>query len=331
MISTDPMEGKILSILREKGDFVSGQALCGQLGVSRTAVWKAVNRLRARGYQIDSATNRGYRLVQMPSGLSREGIAPRLPKEARLLFYSETDSTNTRAKALAASGAPEGTVLVADCQTGGRGRRGRSFFSPPGTGVYLSVILRPACAPMELMHLTCAAAVAACDAVEKVTGLRPGIKWTNDLVIGKKKLAGILTELALEAESGQVQYAVIGIGVNCCQEQKDFPPELAETATSLSLALGREVDRNALAAGLAEEFLEMGRTLVSQKAEILARYRADCVTLGQEVCLVSGDSLRHGFALDVDGEGALTVRLPDGSVENVRSGEVSVRGMYGYV
>ena len=231
---------------------------------------------------------------------------------------------------MAKQGAPHGTILIADRQTGGHGRRGRSFLSPGGVGIYFSLLLRPECAPTELMHLTCATAAAMCDAVENAADFRPGIKWTNDLVFGGRKLCGILTELGFRP-SGELDYAIIGIGVNCCQRKADFPPELQDIAGSLAMVTGRDIDRAKVAAAMMEALYAMSQSLLSGKEALLASYRKDCITIGQEVSLVRGDEIRHGKALDVDDDAALVVAFPDGSIEHVNSGEVSVRGMYGYV
>lgn len=247
-----------------------------------------------------------------------------------LLWFDSIDSTNTRARELARQGAPHGTVLIANHQTGGRGRRGRSFHSPAGSGIYMSVILRPHCAPQQIMHLTCAAAVAMCDAAEAATGLRPGIKWTNDLVCGKRKIAGVLTELGFD-NHGNVDFAVIGIGINCCQQEDDFPEDIRSIAGSLASVSGQEIDRAAVAAAMMDALFRMDAELLTGKAHTLNRYRQDCITLGQEISLVRGEEVRHGIALDIDDDGALIVRFCDGQISAVNSGEVSVRGMYGYV
>ena len=253
------------------------------------------------------------------------------PRQDSLLWFDTIDSTNTRARELAAQGAPHGTVLIADHQTGGRGRRGRSFHSPAGSGIYMSVILRPNCAPAELMHLTCAAAVAMCDAVDAVCGIRPGIKWTNDLVFGKRKIAGILTELGISPK-GNLDYAVIGIGINCSQKESDFPEEIRSIAGSLQSVTGRDIDRAKVAAAMADALCRMDRILLTEKASIMDRYRRDCITLGQYVSVVKADGVsRHGTALDIDEDGGLLVCFENGCTETVNSGEVSVRGMYGYV
>lgn len=262
-------------------------------------------------------------------------ILAALPKDypwrGNVLYFDSIDSTNTYLKKQAILGAPHGTAAIADCQTLGRGRMGRSFQSPGGCGIYLSLLLRPNCPPQDLMHLTCAAAEAMCDAVETTTGLRPGIKWTNDLVVGNRKIAGILTENGLNAQ-GLVDFAIIGTGINCSQQPEDFSPELRSTAGSLAMALGRSVDRPELAAQMLASFARMDASLYSGKERMLSLYRQDCITLGKEVSLVRGAEIRHGTALDIGPQGDLIVRFRDtGEVAPVSSGEVSVRGLYGYV
>ena len=252
------------------------------------------------------------------------------PWQDSLLWFDSIDSTNTRARELARQGVAHGTVLIADHQTGGRGRRGRSFHSPAGSGIYMSVILRPNCKPQEIMHLTCAAAVAMCDAVEAAAGFRPGIKWTNDLVCGKRKIAGVLTELGFDTK-GNVDFAVVGIGINCCQQETDFPEDIRSIAGSLASVSDMVIDRAAVAAAMVDALFSMDSELLTRKTHILNRYRQDCITLGREVSLVRGDEIRHGTALNIDEDGALIVRFSDGNTEAVSSGEISVRGMYGYV
>lgn len=247
----------------------------------------------------------------------------------RLVVLDTIDSTNTYAKQLAASGAPAGTAVLAETQTAGRGRRGRSFFSPAGEGLYLSVILRPKAQPEQIFHLTAMTAVAAARAVASVCGEKPQIKWTNDLVFGRRKLAGILTELSLLPESRAVDYVVVGIGVNCAQ--RTFPPELADIAASIYTQTGKTRVRNALAAALLLEFSRMDAALLTQKAEWLHEFAENCITLGREVQIIRGEHVRAAFAEGVGPDAELLVRYPDGSREAVASGEVTVRGMYGYV
>ena len=256
-------------------------------------------------------------------------LSTECPWRDTLYWYPDIDSTNTQAKLLAGKGATEGTVLIAGHQTGGRGRMGRTFQSPEGMGVYLSVILRPDCVPSELMHLTCAAGVAMMEAVEKVAGIRPQMKWINDLVADGKKLGGILTEMSVD--KGKVQYAIIGIGINCLQQTEDFPPEIAGLATSLSQAARRSILPEKLAAAMVEALWKMQDSLFRGKARIMAEYKANCITLNKDIQVIRGDDIRPGKAVDLDEDGGLMVEFPDGSRQIVSSGEVSVRGMYGYL
>lgn len=257
-------------------------------------------------------------------------LPPDHPWADRICYFETIDSTNTQAKKLAAAGAPHGTVLIAGHQTGGRGRMGRSFHSPQAHGVYLSVILRPQCPGTALMHLTCAAGTAMCDAVAQAAGFRPGIKWINDLVYQGKKLGGILTELGFDPKTGLVSYAVVGIGINCSQTRADFPPEIRDMAGSLSMMAGRPISPAETAAAMIQALCSMDQKLLTEKPAIMDCYRADCVTIGREVQILS-DPIRSGTALDVDDDGALLIRFADGTTETVNAGEVSVRGMYGYV
>lgn len=252
-------------------------------------------------------------------------LRPDHPWTGLLHWYETIESTNTEAKGLAQSGAPHGTVLIADRQTGGRGRMGRSFSSPSGMGIYLSVILRPECSVDQLMHLTCAAAVAICDAIEAVSGFRPGVKWINDLIANGKKLGGILTELSILPGTATIDFAVVGIGINCCQSTADFPKELQDIAISLQSITGKPVDRCRLAAAMIDSLWNMAQNLLSGKATIMDKYKADCVTLGQEIYLIRGEQKLPCRALDLDPEGGLIVQHPDGVQETVCSGEVSVR------
>lgn len=246
-------------------------------------------------------------------------------------WFSTIDSTNTRAKVMAQQGAPHGTVLVAGMQTSGRGRMGRSFSSPANHGVYLSVILRPEVPAKKLLHLTCAAAVAMCDAVEAVSGQRPGIKWINDLILQDKKLGGILTELSVDPKTGLVRYAVIGVGINCSQQQEDFPVDIHNTAISLKMATGETVFHARLAAAMIQAFREMDAKLLTQQPSVMDAYRKNCITLGREIVLWQGHESLHATALDVENDGALLVRYPDGTMARVQSGEARVRGVSGYI
>ncbi len=261
----------------------------------------------------------------------KEQILEHLPAECpwrdTLHWFSQVPSTNTLAKEMAGQGAPHGTVLIAGSQSGGRGRMGRSFASVQGKGIYMSVILRPRCSAEALMHLTCAVAVSICDAVEQVCAVRPSVKWINDLVLGKKKLGGILTELSIH--QGAVQYAVVGVGLNCTQSLEDFPGEIRDIAQSLQDYTGKAVDIPKLTGAMINALWEMDKDLLSR--DFMAAYKNDCITLGKEISIVRADDISHGKAVDLTADGGLVVCFPDGTQETVQSGEVSIRGMYGYV
>ena len=326
----------VLELLRQReGAFVSGEEISRHLGLSRAAVWKAVDVLRRQGYTVEARTGLGYRLLAAPDALTEPEIRRFLPPTEvvgrKLVCLTEVNSTNTRAKELAMAGEPEGLVVVADCQTAGRGRMGRSFQSPPGKGVYLTVLLRPQLPPERMMSVTAMAGVAVCGAVEAVCGLSPGLKWPNDPVLNSRKLCGILTEMSLEAETGSLQYLVVGIGVNVLHMPEDFSPEVAAIATSLAAELGKPVSRPALAAALIARLDHLRTALVSGHTEAYwEEYRSRCVNLGKRVRLLSPTGEECGQAIDVDQDFGLVVRKDDGTVTTVRSGEVSVRGLYGY-
>ena len=268
------------------------------------------------------------------ASISEQGIRACLPKVntvgGRMECFESIDSTNAYLKRIASDGAQDGMVAVAAEQTAGRGRRGRVFQSAAGKGVYLSVLLRPQLAAEQLMPLTGLCAVAMCDAVEKVCGVRPQVKWTNDLILNGKKLGGILTELGME--NGALSYVIIGVGINISQQKEDFDGEVKDLATSLECELCREVSKNELAAAMIaaldtlHDDLRHGNT-----AGYVERYRRDCVTLGKEVQLLWQDVREKVFALDVDEQFGLVVRREDGKIDTIRTGEVSVRGLYGYV
>ena len=246
------------------------------------------------------------------------------PWRELIQIHEVLPSTNTYARELAKQGARSGTVIIAQSQTAGRGRMGRSFHSPKDSGLYLSLILRPDCPADHLMHLTCAAAVAACDAVEQTCGLRPGIKWINDLTVDNKKLGGILTELGFGGD-GKVSYAVIGIGINCHLQTK--PEDLQGLACSISDFTDRP-DTARLAAALISALEKLDLT---DRAAIMERYRQSCVTVGKEVRVISPSGTETGIAEEVNDNGSLTVLFENGQRKNVNSGEVSVRGLWDYI
>lgn len=326
---------RVLALLKESGEsYCSGEKMSQALGLSRAAVWKAVDALRQEGYDISSVPNRGYRLEHSPDRLSAGELAGALngcTVGGNLICLDSVDSTNNYAKKLADEGAPHGTVVLCNQQTGGRGRRGNSFLSPAGKGLYLSVLLRPELPPMDVIDLTAWVAVAVCDAIEEVIGERPGIKWTNDIILRQKKLCGILTELSLEGESGALHYVVAGIGINVSQTAEDFGEEVSQVAISLEQALGRKIRRADLAAAVIRSLDRLDRDFPAKKADYLARYRADCLTTGHEVRLIQKGQTRTAFAESIDDDFALVVRWSDGTREAITAGDVSVRGLLGYI
>lgn len=253
----------------------------------------------------------------------REELAVECP---RLEHFALIDSTNSYLKREAVNGAPRGSVAVADAQSAGRGRLGRTFQSPPDKGVYLSVLLRPKCSGEMLMCATGMAAVAACRAIQKTVGVQPGIKWTNDLVLNGKKLAGILAETVMLGDEAAL---IIGVGINVHHRKEDFAGEVAEIATSLAME-GFAASRVSLAAALIGEFYALGDALGGEIDDYVEEYRGCCVTLGKRVRLVWKEEQPQADALDIDERFGLAVRLEDGTTTTVRSGEVSVRGLYGY-
>ena len=254
-------------------------------------------------------------------------LLPGHPWANSIEYFESIDSTNTYLQSLAAKGAPAGTVILANRQDAGRGRLGRTFHSHAGSGIYMSVLLRPNCKPEQLMHLTCAVAVAVCRAVENSVGFRPQIKWVNDIVWNGKKLGGILTALSLSKE-GLVDHAIVGIGLNCAHQ--DFPVEIANIATSLESVSGKSIHRDQLAAALVATLETMSRELIVEQTRYLEEYRQNCVVIGKAVRLIRGDETRDATILDIDANGALLVRLSDGALETVNSGEVSLRTTQGY-
>jgi len=313
----------VLQVLRGAGEAVSGEYLAAQLGLSRTAVWKRVHRLKAQGYVIEGSPRRGYRLLAVPDKLLPAEVLQGL--QARVLkgpvhHFETLDSTNNLAKELAARGAPEGTVVVAEAQTGGRGRLGREWDSPPGVGLYVSLVLRPMLPPMDLPQITLTSAVAVVRAVRRVAGVAPGIKWPNDLLLNGKKLGGILTEM--ETESDRISHVVVGLGLNV--NNPGFPAELTATATSLTLAAGGAFSRVDLLKAWLEEFDGLYDRFLNQGfAEILEEWKGLTVTLGREVTVRQGPREISGLALDVAPDGALLLRTAGSEIVRVISGEIT--------
>nr|WP_286202555.1 biotin--[acetyl-CoA-carboxylase] ligase [Comamonas sp. JC664] len=314
-----------MGFLSERGsdDYTSGEALSSKLGLSRTAVWKHVESLRAKGYRIEAVSARGYRLVSVPDRLTALEVVPLLDTHdlgRTLHHHASLPSTNEKAFRLAQDGAEHGEVVVAEQQTAGKGRRGRVWVSPPGLNLYFSAILRPALPPQRAPELTLVAAVALAEALRDA-GANAAIKWPNDVHIDGRKVAGILTELSAEPE--RVHFVIVGVGVNLNSQAEHFPDELRDTATSLSLALGKPVQRAQFAAALwtrLEEWLDL--YLETGFDAVRARWKALSSTLGQDVLVRTDRQELRGRAEDIDPSGALLVRTAEGSLERVLAGDV---------
>lgn len=322
------MQNQVLSLLKQAGGYLSGEEISRQLGVSRAAVWKAVKALREKGYVIDSVTNRGYRLSSQPDLLDAATIQADLSTRflgRNIVALEETDSTNEEAKRQGAAGAPDGTLCVAERQTGGKGRLGRAWSSPAGSGVWMSLLLRPSVAPQEATQLTLIVGLSVCQAIRRLTGCPAMIKWPNDIVIGRKKVCGILTELTADME--QIHYVVVGIGINANIPQ--FQGELQQKATSLLLETGQKTDRAALVRAVLEELEKnYGRFLTDLTADFITPYEALCVSLNRQVTVVRGGRELTGQSIGLTKEGELRVRMENGDILEIGSGEVTVQGIY---
>ena len=309
------------------GETVSGQAISAELGVTRAAVWKQIEQLRALGFVIESQGKQGYRLLSCPDSLMAPVIAKGLQTRwagRQIVYLPSVDSTNRRARQLAAEGAPHGTLVIADEQTAGRGRRGRGWISPAGEGVFMSLILRPQSHPSEVARLSMQTALAVALSIAQTTGLDARIKWPNDIVCGGRKVCGMLLEM--NADEQAVHDVVAGIGINVHQTQ--FAPEIEKTASSLDLLSGQRVCRAALVRAFLEAF-ERAEALAAQGA-LMDAYRARSATLGQRVQVIAPAGSFTGTALEVTDSGSLIVEDEEGQRREVLAADVSVRGLMGY-
>lgn len=309
-----------------KGRYFSGEELAGRLCVSRAAVWKAVKTLREEGYVIDAVTNKGYCLSTKTDILSPQGIRKYLSPECgglEIEVLSAVDSTNGLVRRKADSGRAEGCVVVANEQTDGRGRRGRLFFSPAETGIYMSILLRPChYSAGQAVRFTTMAAVAICEAIEEVSTEKAGIKWVNDIYVGGKKVCGILTEASFDLESGLVEYAVLGVGINVYRPRGGFPKGLEQTAGFL-FENTRDDLKNRLTAAFLNHFLEYYRA--ESLTGYIEKYRQRSLVVGKEVTVIDGDRTRTAFAYGVDDDCRLLVRYDDGLTEGLSYGEIGIR------
>lgn len=326
------MKSEILRMLKEQEGYVSGQELCELFKVSRTAVWKVIKQLESEGYQIEAVRNKGYHLAAAGDILSRAELESSIDTEwagKNVLYFDETDSTNTAAKRAAESGAPHGTLAVADFQSLGKGRRGKGWSAPHGAGLWMSILLRPSLHPSTASMLTLVAAMAVSDGIRQASGVETMIKWPNDIVCNGKKLCGILTEMSTELE--WINYVVTGIGINV--NTREFPEDIKDVATSLYLENGKQNIRSHLAGAVLESYERFYKIFVQtcDMSMLKEEYNRRLVNVGRAVRVLLPEGEYTGISLGINDSGELLVQTEDGQIHKVLSGEVSVRGVYGYV
>jgi len=311
---------KVLALLEaHRGQHISGAAMAAQLHISRNAVWKAINEIKRNGYHIVATAKKGYCLCESNDRLSPQGIAPFLDAPVPILVYPNLPSTNITAKEMALSGAAHGTVVLAEGQSEGKGRYGRSFFSPAGCGIYMSVVLHPARLGFSTPTLTTAhAAVCVCEAIEALSCAVPGIKWVNDVFVDGKKVCGISTEAVTDLESGMVQWVVVGVGINFRAPEEGFPADLPYAGAVF--AGKTAVTRNQMVAAV------VNRLAVARRSEavLLQAYKQRLMMLNQVVQVVAGNDTYKATARDIDETGRLLVQREDGTQEYLFSGEVRI-------
>lgn len=316
------LKHEVLRLLEENREsYLSGQEIANRLAFSRTAVWKAIHSLKEEGYQIHAVSNKGYQLDTSCDLLSSEGIHAYLAEDLKQLpiyVYQQIGSTNTEAKQQALNGAPHGTIILAEEQTQGRGRLGRKFYSPKGTGIYMSIILRPQLHLNQAIQVTTTVAVAICRVIEKLTNQNPHIKWVNDIYLGKQKICGILTEAVTDFESGQVEFIILGIGLNV--NTVDFPADLHEIAGSLN---PKDVTRNQLCAHLLNELFSLFSKL--NDPQVLEEYKSKSNVLGNWITFMKNQESYEAFAEDINEQGGLIVRLKNDEKMILNSREISIR------
>ena len=333
------MKTEILKLLRGTDGYVSGQQISEMTGVSRTAVWKTIRRLQEEGYRVEAVRNRGYRIVDGPDVMTKEELESLMETRwagKNIVYYDVTDSTNLRARQLGDEGAPHGTLAVADRQTAGRGRRGRSWESPAGSSIYMSVLLRPEIPPDKAAMLTLVMACSVAEGIrgcleQEVSGEIPQvqIKWPNDIIINGKKLVGILTEMSSQID--YINHVTVGVGINV--NMTEFPEAISQTATSLRLECGHAVKRAPVIAAVMER-LEANYDIFMKTQDLsglMEKYSSMLVNRDREVRVIGVRESYQAHAEGITKTGELIVRREDGTVENICAGEVSVRGVYGYV
>lgn len=302
-------------LIRNSNDYFSGEDLAARLGKSRAAVWKAVKTLQKEGYIIDAITNRGYRLSEDNDILNSEIVKSRLSNDIEVIYYPSIDSTNNQAKRLVSEGRNNTMLIICDEQTAGRGRQGKSFYSPALTGIYMSFVTHPMTALQNAVTATTAAAVAVCRAIEKLTDRKPKIKWVNDVYLDGKKICGILTEAVTDFETQTVTSVIIGVGMNI--KTIDFPDDVENAS-----CLGSNVKRADLIAEIANELYRINN---SDYSDFISYYRSHSMIIGEKINFIKNNMVTPATAIEIDSEGGLVVQLETGEIKTLRSGEISIR------
>lgn len=326
------MKTKIIRLLKNSDGFLSGENISDEFGVSRSAIWKYMNTLKEEGYKIESVPRKGYRLISSPDILTLEEVEEYMNTNfigRNIHYFNSLSSTNTKAKEIAIQ-AKEGTIIVAEEQIRGKGRLGRSWTSPKGKGIWMSIILKPKVDPAKVAKITLIGAAAVNQGLKDI-GIKSYIKWPNDIIIDGKKVCGILTEMSCELN--MINYVIMGIGINVNLGREDFDDELIDKATSLKEVVGEEIDRKKLLAYVLNHFEELYIPFkesgdISKTIQVCRR---ESILIGKEVRIINGDTEKSGKVLGIDNEGQLIVEHGDGSIEELFSGEVSIRGMEGYL
>ncbi|MFX0549464.1 biotin--[acetyl-CoA-carboxylase] ligase [Hathewaya histolytica] len=327
------MKEEILQLLKESKDkFISGEFISNQFGVSRASIWKYINAIKEDGYEIESVSRKGYRILSSPNILTYAEVSPYLKTKyigRNIIHFHSIDSTNNKGKELASDGAKEGTVVISEIQTKGKGRLGRNWISPKGN-IYISIILKPKIDPFHLSKTTLIGAAAVNTALKEM-GIESKIKWPNDIILENKKLCGILTEMS--AELNLLNYIVMGIGVNVNMDKEDFEDELKDTATSLKALYKKNFNRKELLGRILNNFEKYYEEFINTNSikDCIKICRKNSILLGKEVEIIERDEKKRVKALDISDEGALIVEYKNGEIEEIISGEVSMRGLYGYV
>ncbi len=325
------LKTKVLESLKENRNYTSGQELCEKFGVSRTAIWKVINQLKEEGYEIDSVMNKGYKICSYPDILSKSEIESTFSKSEminKVVFFEETDSTNIRAKILGEEGCESGTLVVADYQSSGRGRRGKEFESPKGESIYMTILLRPDLSPTKASMLTILTAMAVTKGIEESCGLKADIKWPNDIVYDNKKLCGILVEMSTERDF--INYVVVGVGINV--NNSIVSDALKDVATSIKMSTSKEQKRSVIMLNVINTFEKYYNEFmrVGDLSFVKDEYNKSLIHYDKSIVIIQGKEKFEAISKGIDDDGELIIEK-DGKTSKVISGEVSVRGVYGYV